>query len=228
MSPSLFVTGTDTGCGKTRVAIALIRALRSGGRSVAALKPVETGCTLVDGVAQPTDALALGQAAGHCGPAAHVCPYPLKLAASPEVAARVEGVQIEVERIAQALKRAQRSSDFVVVEGAGGLLVPLSPRLDMAGLAAALGLPLLVVARAALGTVNHTLLTLEAAERRGLRVLGVVVSHSHPDLPHAERQNLDSLIQRLPVPFLGELKFGAEELFPALDPSTILADLGGS
>jgi dethiobiotin synthetase len=106
------------------------------------------------------------------------------------------------------------------------LLVPISPRLDMAGLARHLRLPILVATRAALGTINHTLLTLEAARARGLRVLGVVVSHTCADLAPADRQNLDLLIERLPVPLLGELPFGGRQLPLGFDTTAFLAAAG--
>ena len=226
-APGVFVTGTDTGCGKTRVGCAVARAWRAAGRRVRVLKPVETGCErLGGGEPAPADARALAEAAGDDAPLDRLCPYRLELPAAPEVAARAAGVEIRLDRIAAALARAREDADCVLVEGAGGLLVPLAPGLDMAGLAAALDLPLLVVARAALGTINHTRLTLEAARARGLRVAGVAVSHTTPGLPGAERRNLDRLIEDLPAPFLGELPHGADSLAP--HPSAVpLPDLLG-
>ena len=207
----VFVTGTDTGCGKTRVGCALARRAREAGRTVRILKPVETGCEAgPDGELRPADARALAAAAADDSPLDRLCPYRLPLAAAPEVAAREAGVSIRPERIAAAFARAREQADWVLVEGAGGLLVPIAPGLDMAELASGLGLPLVVVARASLGTINHTLLTLDAARARGLRVAGVAVSHTTPDLDPAGRRNLELLIENLPVPFLGELAHGAE------------------
>jgi dethiobiotin synthetase len=197
----LFIAGTDTGVGKTAVGCALARAARERGLRVRVLKPIETGCA----AGPPADALALAAAAGDARPAAELCPYALALPAAPAAAAAAEGVAIELERIVTCYHGARRGADLVLVEGAGGLRVPIAARLDMAGLARALDLPVLVVARAALGTLNHTQLTLEAAERDGLRVLGVVVSHTAPELPAAERANLDLLPALLRAPFLGEL-----------------------
>jgi dethiobiotin synthetase len=119
----------------------------------------------------------------------------------------------------------------VLVEGAGGLLVPLAPQLDMAGLAQRLELPLVIVARARLGTLNHTLLTLEAAAARGLRVLGVAVSHTCPDLPDAQRRNLDALrarLERSGIAWLGELAHGAPRLAPDPFPRALCGATGGS
>ena len=174
---ALFVTGTDTGCGKTAVAVAIAAAARRAGLRVRALKPVETGCLESEGPHRlAADADALARAAGDASPPERVCPYRLRLPAAPEIAARVEGVTIDPTAIEKLFLEAREESDLVVVEGAGGLLVPIVSELDMAGLARRLELPLVVVARASLGTLNHTRLTLEAAERRGLRTLGLAIS----------------------------------------------------
>jgi dethiobiotin synthetase len=228
---AIFVSGTDTGCGKTRVGCALARGLRAAGRRVRVLKPVETGCAERGGALVPSDALALAAAAGDDSPLEQLCPYRLRLPAAPEVAARVEGVELDPQRISAALARARAGADSVLVEGAGGLLVPLGPDLDMAGLARQLGLPLLIVARARLGTLNHTLLTVEAAAARGLRVLGVAISHTEPELPDAERRNLDALralLERSRVAWLGELGYGAERLSPEPLPRALLGAPGAS
>jgi dethiobiotin synthetase len=221
-----FVAGTDTGCGKTAVACALARAGRDAGLHIRVLKPIETGCARgPDGALVPADALALATAAGDDAPVERLCPYRFELPAAPEVAAAEAGLHIDVSRIADAYALAERDADLVLAEAAGGLLVPIAPGLDMAGLSAHFDWPLVVVARAALGTINHTLLTLEAASLRGLRVLGVVVSHTAPDLSHAERRNLDRLIARLPARFLGELPHGAQKI-PELDLVSLLKHAG--
>ncbi len=221
----IFLTGTDTGCGKTCVGVALAGAARAGGLRVRVLKPVETGCEERDGDPVPADAIRLAEAAGDCRELERICPYRLRAAAAPDVAARQEGIEIDPARIEKAYREAAAGADLVLVEGAGGLLVPLASGLDMAGLAQRIGCPLLLVARARLGTLNHTLLSLEAAHARRLGVVGVVVSQTTPEFPAAERANLASLLARLPVPFLGELPFGARRLVPELDPGTLLAAL---
>jgi dethiobiotin synthetase len=189
----LFVTGTDTGVGKTLVACALARSLRAGGVDVGVMKPVETGV----GPEGPTDALALRAAAGSGDPIEDVCPAPFALPAAPAVAAQAEGRSVDLRRIHAAAMRLRARHDFLLVEGAGGLLVPLTAAASMADLAAELGFPLLVVARASLGTINHTLLTLEVAERRGLAIAGVVVSHATGALPAADATNLEALREAL-------------------------------
>ena len=197
----LFVAGTDTGVGKTRVACALLRGLRARGLHVAALKPVETGV----GEAGPLDALALREAAGGESPLADVCPQVFALSAAPSVAARAERRRVDLGRIHAAYARLRVAHDVVVVEGAGGLRVPLDDDLDMAALAGRLEAPVLLVARAALGTLNHTLLSLEALAHEGTGLLGVVISHSQDALSDAHLQNLDELKCRLGERLLGEL-----------------------
>ena len=219
---ALFVTGTDTGCGKTRLGVTLAGAARRQGLRVRVLKPIETGCVESAGERRAADAESLARAARDDRRIDAICPYRLLLPASPLVAARAEGLHIDLVAIEKAFEQARDEADLVIVEGAGGLRVPISPTLDMAGLAQHLGLPLLVVARAALGTYNHTQLTLEAATARGLPILGVVVSHTTPDLSAADRSNLDGLLADLPVPLLGELAYGAQDLVPPVDTAALL------
>jgi len=158
-----FVTATDTGVGKTFVTAALAAALRARGRDVAVFKPVQSGALADDPAG---DAALLGAD----------CVYAFRAPLAPLVAARKEGRQIELEPILERARALEREHEMLLVEGAGGLLVPLSDDLDLAGLVAALGLPLVVVARAGLGTVNHTLLTIEVARARGLEIAGVVLN----------------------------------------------------
>ena len=221
---ALFVTGTDTGCGKTSVGVALALAARAAGLAVRVLKPVETGCE--DGI--PTDALALARAANDARPLDEICPVRLALPAAPLVAARVERVEIELATLVAAYERSCSAADLVIVEGAGGLRVPIAPGLEMADLARSLDTPLLVVGRAALGTINHTLLTLQAAAAHKLPVAGVVISHTQPGLSRADRANLDQLLASLPAPFWGELGHGAKELEPPLDLRARLGIAAGS
>ena len=216
-----FVTGTDTGVGKTLVACALVRGLRSRGFDVGAMKPVETGV----GEAGPLDALALRRAAGDEDPLEDVCPLRYALPAAPTVAASADGRDVEVWAIRQAYQRLAVRHDCVIVEGAGGLLVPVAEQLSMADLARELALPLLVVARAALGTINHTLLTLEVAVARGLSVAGVVISHAGGVLSGADAANLQALRDALGPALVGEippLPKGGEPAAHAIDLDVLL------
>jgi len=158
-----FVTATDTGVGKTFITAALAMALRARGRDVAVLKPVQSGATSTDPAG---DAALLGAD----------CVYTFAAPLAPLVAARAEGRTIEPGPILARAEELAREHELLLLEGAGGLLTPLAEGFDLADLAVAIGLPLIVVARAGLGTVNHTLLTIEAARRRELEIAGVVLN----------------------------------------------------
>jgi dethiobiotin synthetase len=197
----VFVTGTDTGVGKTVVACALVRGLRARGVAVAAMKPIETGV----GAGGPADAIALRCAAGERDPLDDVCPVRFALPAAPLAAGRAEGRGVDLAAIDAAHARLRARCAFLVVEGAGGLLVPATEQLSMADLAQRFALPLWIVARAALGTINHTRLTLEAARGRGLRVAGVVICHAGGALPDAELRNIALLRDELGALLVGEI-----------------------
>jgi len=209
----VFVTGTDTGVGKTLVVCALLRALRARGIDAGAMKPIETGV----GPDGPADAIALRVAAGERDPLADVCPQPFALAAAPAAAARAEGRPVDLAAIDAAYLRLRARREFLIVEGAGGLLVPIAVDLAMADLAQRFALPLLVVARAALGTINHTRLTLDAARARSLTVAGVMISHSSGVLSHADAANLESLRRELGAMLIAEIPPLAAGELPAAD-----------
>jgi dethiobiotin synthetase len=184
-----FVSGTDTDVGKTVVGCALVRGLRSAGIDVGVMKPFETG---VDPDRGPLDAIALSTAAGDPDPLDLVCPIRFALPAAPNVAAAAEGRTVDLEIVRQVYTELSARHEFMVVEGAGGLLVPTTDTATMADLALDLGLPVLIVARGRLGTINHTRLSVEEALRRGLDLVGVAISHDR-ELSHADAENLGSL-----------------------------------
>ncbi len=220
----IFISGTDTGVGKTTVACALLRGLRARGLDVGAMKPIETGV----GDAGPLDALALLAAARSEDPIELACPEQYALPAAPSVAAAREGRDVDVPRLCTAFAALAVRHRLVIVEGAGGLLVPITKSFDMADLALALGLPVLVVARASLGTINHTRLTLAALGARGLRLAGVVISHGPHEISNADADNLDALRGELGVRLVGELPpqtQGVEVSSDALDLDAILRAL---
>jgi dethiobiotin synthetase len=173
----LFVTGTDTGVGKTRVATALAHALTARGVRVHARKPVESG---VDARTGPLDAQALHAAAGAHEPLDRVCPLRLRAALSPERAAQLEGIALELDDLAASVHAHVDADGFVLVEGAGGFLSPIARAALNADLARRLALPVLIVAADRLGTLNHTLLTVEAVRARGLDIAGVVLNAPAP------------------------------------------------
>ena len=175
MSSGIFVTGTDTGVGKTIVSAVLARLLRMKGITVGVMKPVTSGCREEEGRLISDDAALLCRAAG-LSYSDDIAPYRLREALAPAEAARAEGVRIDLSYIKEVYERLAATHEYVIVEGAGGLMVPLAGGLLIADLARLLDLPLLVVARPSLGTINHTLLTCFVAQQMGLRVAGVIIN----------------------------------------------------
>ena len=196
-----FVTGTDTGVGKTVATAAMAWALAARGRRVAVLKPVQTGV----GPGEPGDADFVLRALASAQPPASGCPYRFQAPAAPLVAARAEGASVALSHIYEAYRALRQDYDVVLVEGAGGLLVPLVEGASMADLAQELQLPVVVVARPGLGTLNHTLLTVEAARARGLAVLGVVLAGWREPVDLATRTNPFLLCALGQLPLLGVL-----------------------
>ncbi len=197
--PGIFVMGTDTGVGKTVVTAAIAMAARNQGRTVAPLKPAQTG----DDGATTGDAEFVASMLGLDEPIEHLCPYRLRAPLAPAVAARLEGARLDPAVVVRAYADLSSRYDLVLVEAAGGALVPFSDGVDMAALAGLLSLPVVVVTRPGLGTINHTLLTLEALHRRGLTVLGTVIC-DYPDDPELDAVTNPGVLSRIsPVPLLG-------------------------
>ncbi|OGU52813.1 MAG: dethiobiotin synthase [Hydrogenophilales bacterium RIFOXYA1_FULL_63_33] len=195
----LFVTGTDTGVGKTRVAVALIQALRAHGLRVAAMKPVSAGNAPGE---LNEDVIALLHAANVDADVQDVNPYAFAEPIAPHIAAELAGVRIELDVIAAAYSRLAAVADVVVVEGAGGWRVPLNEHEDMADLARRLGLPVVLVVGLRLGCLNHALLTAESIALRRVPWAGWVGNHIEPTMQLAA-ENLAALWTRLPGPCLG-------------------------
>jgi dethiobiotin synthetase len=170
----LFVTGTDTGAGKTVVAGAILAALRARGELVAAYKPVVTGLDEPAEPGWPRDHELLAAAAGASAEA--VSPHAFGPPVSPHLAAELAGVVLDFDAMVIAARAAAAGASVLVAEGVGGLLVPLTAERSVRDLAVALGFPLIVAARPGLGTIGHTLLTLESARAAGLTVAGVVMT----------------------------------------------------
>jgi dethiobiotin synthetase len=197
-----FITGTDTGVGKTLVAVALTRALVASGRRVAVMKPVAAGVVKTAAGDFNDDALALLAASNVKARYADVNPWLLKTPASPHLAARADGVAIGYEHIASAFERLRAASDLVLVEGAGGWLAPISATLTMADVAQKLALPVLLVVALRLGCLNHALLTRDALRARGLRFAGWIANRMSTEMPLATA-NIETLSSRFGVPPLG-------------------------
>lgn len=189
----LFVTGTDTGAGKTFVAAALARALRARGVEVGVMKPVASGCRRRGGKLVSGDAELLRAAAGSDDPIEEISPIRYAAPLGPSVCARRERRPFEVKKVLAAFRRLSARHEFTVVEGIGGLAVPLSARLDVAGLARRLELPVLIAAADRLGVLSHALLTAGYARRRRLDLLGVVLTCTRKQADASRASNAGEL-----------------------------------
>lgn len=197
-----FVTGTDTGIGKTLVSSAMLHLLAGSGLRAVGMKPVAAGLERIDGEWCNDDVAQL-QAAGNVdAPLALRCPCLLRAPMSPHLAARAEGVHIALQPIVSAFAQLSARADAVVVEGVGGFCVPFGDELDSADLAVALSLPVILVVGLRLGCLNHALLSAEAIRARGLVLAGWVASTVDP-LMLAPEANLQTLRERLGAPLLG-------------------------
>ncbi len=200
---SVFVTGTDTEVGKTRISAALIDKLQQQGRRVAGMKPIASGCEMTAAGLRNDDALALMQVANVSFTYEQVNPFAFAPAIAPHIAAQQIGKAIDITQIQQQFEQIQQQVDCVVVEGAGGWYVPLDDDLTMADLAQRLGLPVVVVVAIRLGCINHALLTVRAIEQSGLCVQGWVANIME-NTPQQE-QIIDTLKHAIAAPCLGEV-----------------------
>lgn len=208
-----FIAGTDTNVGKTHVAAALLHAYAALGLRVVGMKPVAAGAEQVEGVWVNEDVARL-TAAGNVPAASELInPYLFREAIAPHIAAEHKGVRIEIPRLRAAYAELAGQADVIVVEGVGGLRVPLSATTDTADLAVALGLPLILVVGMRLGCINHALLTAEAIDARGLHLAGWVANRIDPEMA-AYDDNLTALTRRIPAPLLAELPWS-----PVFDPA---------
>jgi dethiobiotin synthetase len=220
----LFVTGTDTGIGKTHVACALLRALVAQGLRAAAMKPVAAG---VDGDGRHADVVALRAAANVDAAADAVNPYAFAPAIAPHVAAALAGTPIDLDVIAARYRALAARADAVVVEGAGGVLVPLAARLDVLDIPARLALPVVLVVGLRLGAINHALLSALAIRARGLTLAGWVVNRIDPAMAHADA-SVAAIAERLGRAPAADLAFGVSDVGPRCLPALGLARMGSA
>lgn len=208
MHKGIFITGTDTGVGKTFVAAGLIRALKLKGINVCPMKPAETGCRIRNGALFPQDAVTLLKASGAIEPIDTVNPYRLKHPLAPAVAAEIEGVKIDKNKIYAVYRHLSEKHDLIIVEGAGGIMVPVYKKYMFIDLIKDLNLPLIIVSRPGLGTINHTLLTINAARNRGIDIIGVIINHSAKIRKDISVKTNPEIIVRLGgAPLLGTVTF---------------------
>lgn len=208
MVKGFFVTGTDTEVGKTVVSGALLRVISKLGLSVCGMKPVETGCKRQGGVLVPSDGLFLKNMAEADEALDDITPYCFEPSLAPMVASWKEKKEIDELWLERSFERLSDKYDALVVEGVGGLLVPITRDSSVADIARGFGLPLIIVASPFLGTINHVLLTVECAIMAGLDVTGVIVNyHRPPEGTMAELTNPRVLEDLIPVPMIGVMPY---------------------
>ena len=206
MAEGFFITGTDTGIGKTWSSIALLHYFRQQGKSVLGMKPVASGCEAINGRLRNEDALLLQQHASHSAEYALINPYAFAQPVSPHIAANCSGQQINLQEIRRCYTILRKKADLVIVEGVGGWRVPLAEHLDVADLAVSLKLPVIVVVGIRLGCINHAKLTLQAVTASGLSCAGWVASCVEPDMM-AREENIKTIERMTEAPLLGVLPY---------------------
>ena len=199
----IFILGTDTGVGKTVISGAIARLLLSQKVDVGVMKPIETGCRRQGGKLIPADGTYLKAAARSSDPIESITPCAYKAPLAPYAASFLENKKIRLETIFRAYDRLRRQHSFLIIEGVGGLMVPLTRNLDLLDLILHFDLPVLLVARSGLGTLNHTLLTLRYGSEHHLRFIGVVLNQTSPKKGPADQSNPEILSGRISVPLVG-------------------------
>lgn len=203
-APGLFVTGTDTGCGKTEISLGLMQYLQGRGLRVLGMKPVASGSEPSAGGLRNQDALRLQAQGSLEQPYERINPYAFEPPIAPHLAASRAGRPVDLARILAGYRELAAAAERVIVEGVGGWRVPLGANLDVAGLARALDLPVVLVVGMRLGCLNHTLLSAEAISAAGCTLAGWVANRVDPEMLVPE-DNLATLVARLPAPCLGQV-----------------------
>jgi len=204
MAQGYFVTGTDTGIGKTWTTVALMQYFKNQGKSVIGMKPVASGCDELDGQLRNEDALLLQEHASVAVPYQEVNPYAFALPVSPHIAAEQAGVEINIISIVDKYQELEKKSDIVLVEGVGGWLVPINTQQDVADLAKALDLPVIVVVGMRLGCINQAKLTFAAIEQKGVLCKGWIASCVEQDMLML-KENIQTLCAATAIPLLAVL-----------------------
>ena len=201
-----YVTGTDTGIGKTLASTVLLHALRGRGLRAVGMKPVASGCVDAGDGLRNEDALALLAASDPRPDYADLNPYALPQPLAPEIAAREAGIEVGLEKIVAAFERLQASADAVVVEGVGGWAAPLATTLDQADMVRALRLPVILVVGMRLGCLSHARLTARAILDDGCELAGWIANHVDADMQRQD-ENFELLTARMPVPCWGRIPY---------------------
>ena len=208
MPRGFFITGTDTGVGKTIIAGAVIKVMQYFGLRTCAMKPIESGCGKDGSILIPHDGAFLRQAAQMDDPLRLVTPCCYEHPLAPFAAAEIEGREMDIDAIRKAFSTLSLSYEAIVVEGIGGIMVPLRRDYYLVDLAKEFALPLLIVARPGLGTINHTMLTVNYALESGFEIAGIIINYSRPpDYSLAEKTNSRVLEEICPVPVIGTFPY---------------------
>lgn len=215
MKGGYFITGTDTGVGKTIVTAAILRSFIKKGLKVGAMKAIETGCLNKDGILLPTDGMFLRDMAEMSDSIDLITPLRFENPLSPFVAAKLENSEVEIDRVFKAFDALRKKYDFIVVEGVGGLMVPLRKEEKkkatfyfVRDLIKELGLSAIIITKPTLGTLNHTILTIEALKSKKIPIKGYIINFSEPaknDI--AEKTNPEALRELLDISFLGIMPY---------------------
>ena len=211
MGKGVFITGTDTGVGKTFVTAGLVSLLIKEGLDVGVMKPIETGCPKRNRKLVPRDATFLKVVSGSEDALSLINPYRFSKPLAPLIAAEIDRKKIKIRKISSAYKKLREKHDIIFVEGAGGLLVPLTGKLTNLDLILELNLPIIVVVGSKLGAVNHTLLTLNWARENGVKILGLLINHPNPNPSSrkslVEKTNPGLIKSFAEVPVLGNVPY---------------------
>jgi len=201
MAHTFFITGTDTGIGKTFITSLIATTLRAEGIYVGVMKPVETGCLEQDGKLIPSDANILREAAATGDDIDLINPYRFSLPAAPSIAARKEGAVIDCGVIKNSLETLAERHDVMLVEGVGGLMVPMNESETVTDLINLLEIPAIIVAGTQLGTINHTLLTVSTARQHGIEIGGIVFNNYTED----EESAVEEIVRFTTLPIVGKV-----------------------
>lgn len=222
MTKGIFITATDTGVGKTIVAAMIARSLILNGLRAGVMKPFETGCLMQNNELIPLDGMFLKEMSEVDDPIDLITPVRFQLPLSPLAASRLEKKTVDIDKIFKSYEYLSKKYDFLVVEGAGGILVPVGIKEDgeakhehgaiyISDIIKEFGLPTIVVSRPTLGTINHTLLTVNHAINEGIRVIGIIINYNNPaGIDISEKTNPDIIKELSPVPVLGILPHSSE------------------
>lgn len=197
MHKGIFITGTDTGVGKTFVAVGLINALKEKGFNVCPMKPVETGCRTKKGKLIPKDTMSLIKASGIKEAIDVINPYRFKHPLAPSIAAELEKKSIKKEKIFSAYNYLSKKYDITIIEGAGGIMAPLYKKYLFLDFISDINLPIIIVSRPGLGTINHTLLTIEIAKSKGIKILGIIINYATKTKTGIAEKTNPEIIKRL-------------------------------